>query len=168
MLARCLRLTLFFPLFQVEVDQWASVSVLPEAYFIFFPLFQVEVDQWAGVSALPENRVLGDIAHLYRQGEDAIPPQLLVPTGATVCRRHPHRDPSALFCWDCKVTVCDQCVSEDHQGGSHNVRIITDCVREEKVSNSQSTELFNLKFQSLEVVSRYRDTQLQVSVICEI
>ena len=29
--------------------------------------------------------------------------------------------------------------------------------------NPQSTELFNLNFQSLEVVSRYRDPQLQVT-----
>ena len=29
--------------------------------------------------------------------------------------------------------------------------------------NPWSTELFNLNFQSLEVVSRYRDTQLQVN-----
>ena len=36
---------------------------------------------------------------------------------------------------------------------------------------TQSTELFNLNFQSLEVVSRYRDPRLQVTenyVICEI
>ena len=31
------------------------------------------------------------------------------------------------------------------------------------VFNPQSTELFNLNFQSLEDVSRYRETQLQVT-----
>ena len=35
----------------------------------------------------------------------------------------------------------------------------TECL----LSYSMSTELFNLHFQSLEVVSRYRDTQLQVT-----
>ena len=35
--------------------------------------------------------------------------------------------------------------------------------------NPQSTELFNLNSQSLEVVSRYRDTQLQVTEnVCDL
>ena len=35
--------------------------------------------------------------------------------------------------------------------------------------NPSSTDLFNLNFQSLEVVSRYRDTQLQVTKnVCDL
>ena len=35
--------------------------------------------------------------------------------------------------------------------------------QQEHKLNSESTELFNLNFQSLEVVSRYRDPQLRVT-----
>ena len=36
-------------------------------------------------------------------------------------------------------------------------------LRRSPTINPLNTELFNLNFQSLEVVSRYRDTQLQVT-----
>ena len=36
------------------------------------------------------------------------------------------------------------------------------CTQSMRVLNPYSTELFNLHFQSLEFVSRYRDPQLQV------